>query len=144
MIININLNDYRKQEYADSLTKEQRIKARHIMARQLSELLAMPTTENLYWIETKTDLVDLVHEVYLSALLKDRRGMPYPFKKMVKLACAVLHMPEPANCYSIVCNARNRKNIKQTSFFSRYCRLLYQEKESNPLRGMIRRMKSEE
>lgn len=140
MIININSESYRNNEYSDTLSKEQRREARRLMAKQLGELLACSPRENLYWNESKTDLIDLVHEVFVSAMLVDRQGRPYTFRKMAKLACAVLHMPEPSNFYSIVYNARNRKGIKQKSFFSRYCWLLYIRKVNNPLNGMIRRM----
>jgi len=144
MIINTNLNSFRQDEYSDTLTKEQRIKARKAMAKQLGELLSRSPRENLYWIETKTDLIDLVHEVFISEQPVDSKGRPYNFKKMARLACAVLHVPEPSNFYSIAHNARHRKGIKQSSFFSRYCWLMYNKKASNPLNRMIEKMKNEE
>lgn len=142
MIINTNLNSFRKEEYADTLTKEQRAEARKAMARQLGELLERSPRENLYWTESKTDLMDLVHEVFIIEHPVSGNGHPYNFKTMARLACAVLHVPEPANFYSIVYNARKRKGIKQKSFFSRYCWLLYCKKVKNPLYGMVMRVKN--
>lgn len=140
MIINTKLSNFRQDEYSDTLTKEQRMEARRLMAKQLGELLERSPRDNIYWIETKTDLIDLVHEVFISEQPVSKCGRPYNFRRMARLACAVLHVPEPANFYSIVYNAHNRKGIRQSSFFSRYCWLLYSKKVGNPLNRMVRIM----
>ena len=91
-------------------------------------------------METKTDLIDLSHEAYMSEKLLDGQGRPYGFDRIVERACAVLHVVKPANPYSMAFNARNRKGIRQPSLFSRYCWLMFSRKSANPLYGMVKRM----
>ena len=47
----------------------------------------------------------------------------------------------PKNPYAMVYNARERKGVKQKSFFSRYCWLMYCRHSRNPLYAMIRCMR---
>lgn len=140
MIINTELNNFRLDDYSDTLTKEQRKEARRLMAEQFGELLEHSPRENLYWTESKTDLIDLVHEVFISEQPISANGRPYSFKSLARLACAVLHVPEPANFYSIVYNARQSKGIRRKPFFSRYCWMLHCKKISRPLNHMIMKM----
>lgn len=141
MIIDINAKRRESHEYADTLSREQRTQARERMTRQVAELLAHSPRENIYWMETKTDLMELLHEAFMTDLLVDGDGRPFNFKRIAERACAVLHVPLPSNPYSIVYNARtNRKGVKQTSIFSRYCWHLYCRNISNPINGMVKRM----
>ena len=144
MIIEMDTRMKHTNEFADTLTKEQRDRARDMMARQFAELLARSPDENLYWNESMTDLIDLSHCVYMSEKLVDGQGRPSGFRSIVKRACDVLHVPVPSNPYSMAFNARNRKGVRQTSLFSRYCWLMYVRQDSQPLNGMIKRMKNEE
>lgn len=141
MLIDINVTRKTGTEFADTLTKEQRQYAHELMARQLADLLKRSPDENLYWVESKTDLMEIIHEVYMTDLLVDGDGRPSTFRVIVKRACAVLHVPMPSNPYSIVYNARSRrKGVKQTSVFSRYCWHLYTKRSSNPLNRMVRKV----
>ena len=45
-------------EYSNTLTREQRRQAKEKMVAQFAELLDRSPDENLYWMETKTDLID--------------------------------------------------------------------------------------
>lgn len=139
-IIEMNTHGVQSNEFSQTLTKEQRLHAREQMARQFAELLARSPMEKLYWQESVTDLIDLSHEVYMTEMLKDNEGRPFPFGGIVKRACAVLHVVEPRNPYSMAYNARNRKGVKQVSLFSRYCWLMYMRKSANPLNGMVKRL----
>ena len=130
-------------EYSDTLTREQRQRAMELMASQFCELLGRSPRENLYWQESVTDLMDLSHEVYLSERLVDSHGRPYGFRRIVELARQVLHVVTPCNPYSMAFNARNRKGVRQTSFFSRYCWLMFKSHTPNPLRQMVKRMNEE-
>lgn len=141
MLTNINVRTRTGSEYADTLSKEQREQAHERMAQQIAELLAHSPKENLYWTETKTDLMDLLYETYITERLVDGNGRPFTFRGIALRACAVLHVPMPSNPYSIVYNARRiRKGVKQTSMFSRYCWHLYNRRISNPLYGMVKRI----
>ena len=66
MIVSINLNEERQKDFADMLSKEQRDSAKRIMAQQLGQLLTRNPAENLYWTESKTDLMELVYDVYMA------------------------------------------------------------------------------
>ncbi len=139
MLINIRIDESRDNEFAATLSKQQRDYARIKMIEQFAELLTHSPRENIYWIETKTDLVELAHEAYASDTLKDRLGRPFGFKELVKLACTVFHLPMPQSPYALLYKTRIRKGVRQKSFFSRYCWLLYRRKSSNPLHCMLRR-----
>ncbi len=138
MIIEMNAHVRHNIEYAETLTREQCLRARELMSKQFCDLLSHSPSENLYWLLSKTDLIDLAYEVYLTQSLKDTSGRPYDFKSIVKRACAVLHVPEPCNPYSMAFNARNRKGVRQKSFFSRFCWKMYTMKSSNPLHAAVR------
>lgn len=140
MTIEMNTRTGHLTEYAQTLTREQRAEARKKLAAQFADLLERSPAENIYWMETVTDLMDLSHEVYLTESMLDADGRPFGFMRIVKRACAVLHVPLPANPYSMAFNARNRKGVRQTSMFSRYCWQMYSKGKANPLDGMIQRM----
>ena len=140
MIIEMDTHMRHTTEFAETLTKEQRNYAKEQMARQLADLLARSPRENLYWQESVTDLIDLAHEVYMGGRLVDGQGRAFSFSGIVRRACAVLHVPAPHNPYSMAFNARNRKGVRQTSMFSRYCWQMYSKGKANPLDGMIQRM----
>lgn len=140
MIIEMDTHMRHTTEFAETLTKEQRNYAKEQMARQLADLLARSPRENLYWQESVTDLIDLAHEVYMGGRLVDGQGRAFSFSGIVRRACAVLHVPAPHNPYSMAYNARNRKGVRQTSMFSRYCWQMYSKGKANPLDGMIQRM----
>ena len=143
MIIEMNSGMRHTTEYSDTLTREQRQRAMELMASQFCELLGRSPRENLYWQGSVTDLMDLSHEVYLSERLVDSHGRPYGFRRIVELACQVLHVVTTCNPYSMAFNARNRKGVRQTSFFSRYCWLMFKSHTPNPLRQMVKRMNEE-
>ncbi len=130
----------RAREYSQTLTREQRQRAKEKLVAQFAELLGRSPAENIYWMETVTDLMDLSHVVYLTGLMTDGQGRPFGFRRIVERACAVLHVPLPANPYSMAFNARNRKGVRQTSMFSRYCWLMYSTDSTNPINGMVRIM----
>lgn len=140
MIVSINLNKDKKKYFADMLSKEQRDNARQIMAQQLGQLLTRNPAENLYWMESKTDLMELVYDVYSSQAPIDSRGHIYSFSEMARMACSVLHVPMPKNPYAMAYNARGRKGIKKQPFFSRYCWLMFCRHSRNPLYEMITRI----
>ena len=141
MIIEMDTHMRHTTEFAETLTKEQRNYAKEQMARQLADLLARSPRENLYWQESVTDLIDLAHEVYMGGRLVDGQGRAFSFSGIVRRACAVLHVPAPHNPYSMAYNARNRKGVRQTSFFSRYCWMMYVKRVSNPLNGTVVKLK---
>ncbi len=137
MYNNPNTNYCRSNEYSDTLSKEQRTSARRLMVEQLAELLRHSPRESLYWMETKVDLMELVHDAFMTDMVTDDRGRPMSFMDIVKRACAVLHTPVPYNPYCTVYRARERKGVRQNSFFSRYCWMLYKSKIGNPLSRMV-------
>lgn len=136
----INIDERHAYNYTEGLTKEQRREALELMTRQFKELLERPDSDNLYWMGTKTDLVDLVHEVYMTERMVDRQGRPFGFARILERACAVLHVVMPCNPYSMAFNARNRKGVRQTTMFSRFCWMVYSRKASHPLKEMVKRI----
>ena len=126
-------------DYSRTLTKEQRKHALELMTKHFCELLERACVDNLYWMGSKIDLADLAHEVYLTEKLIDRDGCPLSFAEISKRIFAALHMPMPANLYSLAYNARMRKGCRQMSMFNRYCWLLYFKKAGKPLNTMIER-----
>lgn len=139
MIIEMYTGDGAVTEYSSTLTKEQRKHARNQMTMHFCELLERSRHENLYWMGSMIDLVDLAHEVYMTETLIDREGHPLPFGLIARRIFAALHMPMPSNLYSMAYNARNRKGVKQTSMFSRYCLMLYDMKAQRPLNRLVER-----
>ena len=140
IFIEMNSEARHTTEYADTLTREQRTRAREIMAGQFAELIARSPAENLYWQESTTDLMDVAHEVYMTEMLVDGQGRPCGFGPIVRRACAVLHVPTPANPSSMAFNARNRKGVRQMSMFSRFCWLMYFKGIRQPFNGMVKRV----
>ena len=136
----LDFKDTGHGEYSQTLSREQRQKARKAMAEQAVELMRRSTRENLYWIENKTDLMEMAHVAFMTEMIKDGQGRPYKFADIAKRLCDVLHVPVPSNPYSVAYNARTRKGIRQQTFFSRYCWMMFFRRVANPLNGMIRRV----
>ena len=140
MILKVDFRRGDRDDYAQTLSREQREQARACMAEQATELMKRSPRENLYWIENKTDLMELAHVAYMTEMVKDGQGRPYKFAAIAHRLCSVLHVPMPYNPYSVAYNARTRKGVRQQTFFDRYCWMMYFRKISNPLNGMIKRM----
>ncbi len=139
MIIEMYTGEGAVTEYSTTLTKEQRKYALNQMTMNFCELLERSRYENLYWMGSMIDLVDLTHEVYMTETLIDRQGTPLPFALIAKRIFAALHMPMPSNLYSMAYNARNRKGVRQVSIFSRFCWMLFDKKASRPLNSLVER-----
>lgn len=128
-----------QDSFAETLSRDERRQAHRLMAGQFTEILERSRGGNIYWTGTKTDLVELIYEVFTAGSLTDSQGRPCSFVAMVAKACSILHVTPPANPYSLIQKARLRKGIRQQSFFSRYCYMLLRKRKHNPLHEMLRR-----
>lgn len=138
-----DIERHTQEDYAETLSRDERREAHRLMVEQFYEILVKSKeARNIYWTGTKTDLVELTHEMFTSGTMKDDMGRPCAFKEVMDTACHILHVKAPQNPYSMVSRARSRKGIRQQSFFSRYCWMLHRNHRKNPLHAMLRAIKN--
>lgn len=140
MYIDFNMNQHTQDSYAETLSREERRQARNLMVSQFHEIIVRAAGDFIYWTGTKTDLIELTYEMFLAGNMRDSMGRPCSFISIVEKVCSTLHVVPPANAYSLIGKAKQRKGVKQQSFFSRYCWMLFSQKRRNPLHTMMRRV----
>lgn len=128
-----------QDSFAETLSRDQRRQAHRLMVEQFREILERSRGGNIYWTGSKTDLIELTYEMCACGNLTDAQGRPCSFVSMVAKVCSILHIVPPGNPYSLVRSARVRKGVKQQSFFSRYCWMLFEKHLRNPLHESLRR-----
>ena len=119
------------------MTREERRYAQQLMVKLFKETIAEAGKGKLYWTGTKIDLIELAYEVFTSGMVTDSAGRPYTFIDIVSKTFASLHVSDPSNPYSTICKAHVRKGVRQQSFFSRFCFMVFNGRRKNPLNAMI-------
>lgn len=105
----------------DSFFKQ---KALQRLIRDMLELIQNPTEKNLYWVESKTDLMEALHEVYTSGEVYSYEGRPVAFRMLRDIACDRLHVVMNYNPSQMVYRAKRKKGIRAESFVVRFTRLM--------------------
>lgn len=139
MYSNFSSERHTQDSFAETLSRDERRQAHRLMVEQFQEILERSRGGNIYWTGTKTDLVELTYEMFALGNPIDAHGCPCSFVSMVAKVCSILHVVPPGNPYSLVRSARYRKGVKQQSFFSRYCWMLFRKRHRNPLHELLRR-----
>lgn len=128
------------QIFAGQLTNDPRsMSIEHLHNMRLSlvgevtALLNRDASEGLRWHGTRRDLLEALHTAYFYGRIVDADGQLLSFLEIVKRSYDILHLPCPHNPWSIVVRAKNRKGMRQTTFFERYCHL----RQSAPSKGII-------
>lgn len=122
------------------VTAEQKAMGRRHLEDAFVRLLSFSDKDNLYWIGTQTDFVEMVYMVYLGGRVRDKSGEPIPLYLLVQRACALLHMCVPANIYQVAARAMKRKGVRSHTFAERYSWQKYVNGVDNPLTCEIKRM----
>ena len=103
-----------------ALSPEQRRDARDAVVRTFVRLLALRATDNVYWVGSKVDLAEMAHLAYEDNAVRDAYGQPVPYRRLVRMACARLHVFPPYSPYRLYALARSRKGIKSFPVVERY------------------------
>lgn len=122
------------------LTDEQLTAGRKAMENAFVALLDIDEKENIYWMGSQTDLVELARVAYEGGIVRDRWGSPVPFAKLVKAVCAKLHTVAPYNPYNAAALALRRKGVRRSTLLERFCWLKYVAGQDNPLSMELQRM----
>ena len=123
-----------------AMKAQQREESAHSLVVEVCQLLNEPPGTDLTWTGSRSDLIEALHTAYLLGEVCDEHGHPYSFAAMVGHACKLLHCPVPRNPSAIAARARERKGVRQTNFFDRYCRMMRCDGDSTlPLHRMLRR-----
>lgn len=111
--------------------KQSRAVVRQRMVDDMLSLMRRRPDEGLSWASTKTDLIEMVHLLYISEVMRDRNNLPMTFKELVRRACAIVHVSEPRNPNQLVARARLRKGLRMLPLEERYdgLRIVHSEAE---------------
>lgn len=90
------------------------------MKADVEELLNMTPDSGRRWTHTRTDLVEMIYIVFLTADLMRDDGSPATFKWMVARIFNNLGLHAPANPVAVAIAARNRKGVRQRPFEERF------------------------
>jgi len=119
------------------MEKKNKDELRQEAVRRLTEevrlLLRQPESDQLHWRASRLDLMEALYEVFLSQQLLDDEGMPMPFMRLVRKACAVLHLSVPRNPYDCAARGRSRKGFLRQTFMERYQYMLQVRGNKEPL-----------
>ena len=98
-------------------TKEEVYRA---MKADVEELLKLTPDSGRRWTHTRTDLIEMIYIVFLTADLSRDDGSPATFRWMVTRIFNNLGLHVPANPVAVAMTARNRKGVRQRPFEERY------------------------
>lgn len=104
----------------NDLTPRERRDVRAAVVSDFVGLLSIREQDNVYWVGTKVDLVELAYMAYEDAAVRDAAGLPVSFKQLVRRACACLHVVMPYSVYRLNELARSRKGIRSLPVVQRY------------------------
>lgn len=116
-----------------AVTDEQVAMARRHMTAAFIDVMAHPSSNNLYWMGTQTDLVEIVYTIWTMGIMHHADGTPCRLAWLVRRACAVLHTPEPANPSMVAKKALRRKGVRQMTMTERYAWQKYVAGIESPL-----------
>lgn len=122
------------------VSREELAQGRKEMCGRLIALLGVADRDNYYWVEAKSDLIEMAYETWLDGTLRDPQGNPISYAAIARRVFAKLHMPLPRNIYSVAARARARKGITRTTMLDRYCFLRYVRGKDDPLADDIIRL----
>lgn len=89
--------------------------------------------DSLYWTGTQRDLMELVHIVWRSDIVRGGYGEIPTLKELTKKLFDSVHMPVPSNPYQVAYKAAQRKGVRGTTMLNRYCWRYYIAKRKYPL-----------
>ena len=90
------------------------------MRQLVMELMSGNDTTPLAWKSTSTDLVEMIHDVYMVCDVKDARGCSLTFTYMVETIYRRFMKPVPKNPRSYAYRAKMRKSVRQSSLIDRW------------------------
>lgn len=93
---------------------------RQCIAEDMLGLMCRRPEDGLVWASSKTDLIEMVHILYISELMRDSGNLPMTFRELVRRACAIVHVTEPCNPNQLVARARLRKGRRMLPLEERY------------------------
>ena len=117
-------------------TQEEKNVSKHLVA-EVSTLLQTSPERVKAWRGTMLDLMEAVHEAYVTGKLLDERGNPQRFNAMVRQACLCIGRKPIRNGGSAAAAARRRKGLRALPFMTRYTYLLYKNPQATPLLDLL-------
>ena len=87
---------------------------------EMKQLMECSEDDGLRWRGTKTDLVEMVHILWESELLRDDDGLPVTFRELLLRCCRVLHTAVPRDPASYLAQARQCKGMRRMPLLLRY------------------------
>ena len=89
------------------------------MTEKVTFILSRSESEGLQWKGTKTDLVELLHEVYYHCGITMEDGSYATFTYLVERAFSVFGMTPPRNPRARAVRAESRKGMRRASLVRR-------------------------
>jgi len=121
------------------LTNEQLAEGRKHMKDAFARLLAANEKDDIRWMGTQTDLMELAYLAYESGEMRDERGFPLTLAQLVREACNKLHVRQPYSPYNAAARARRRKGVRCHTLLERFCWLKFVAREDNPLTSELQK-----
>lgn len=90
------------------------------IADDMMQLLGRSADEGLVWRSSKTDLMEMVHILYCTDMVRDADGLPMTFRELVRRVCDIVHESVPRNPGAYVMRARQRKGRRALPLEERY------------------------
>lgn len=101
----------------------------------MKQLLEENTEDNsLLWKGSRLDLMETLYYLYESGICCDRFGQPATYLFLVRRACRLFGISQPANPYEVARRGQERKGLRKQNMLIRYCFLREHVNEnSSPL-----------
>ena len=125
---------YKKQ----TMEIHERREARLRLSQEFLNLMNLTPDGGAQWTGTVADLVEAAHVAYECGTICDDSGSAISFKRLVSSVCLSLHVTAPSNPNRTLYQARNRKGTRQTCYFERYCRMMYEMNIEQPMQSSVR------
>ncbi|MBQ8656824.1 MAG: hypothetical protein IJ527_07250 [Prevotella sp.] len=112
--------------------------ARLRLSQEFLNLMNLRPADGAQWTGSVADLVEAAHVVYECGTICDDSGSTISFKRLVSSVCLSLHVTAPSNPNRTLYQARNRKGTRQTCYFERYCRMMFDMNIEMPMQQCVR------
>lgn len=116
--------------------KRHRLQLTHVRRRLTEEfgrLLGCPSSANVRWCGTVSDLVELTYVAWVCGRWTDAQGHRRTLVSLVSDICQRLHAKCPASISAVLHNISCRKGIRTSSLPERCLKIIFEEGEHSPI-----------
>jgi len=145
----INPNDLSRRRWSPQVrsSRQEREAAHHSVAMLFARTLGTYAPKSAVssgcrrksvgWHGTRTELMEALHDAYLSGVFRRGDGRAASYKDIVAVFCRMFGLPRPRNPYARASRSRLKRGVKAEPFGTRFVAAMREGREKSFFRGFI-------